>query len=168
VDTIQAMARALEKRDPYTAGHQQRVAELAAAIATEMDLDADRVEGIRLGGMIHDIGKIYVPAEILNRPGKLTPAEFEIIKSHPQVGYEIIKDVVFPWPVAEMVSQHHERLDGSGYPNGLMGEAIAYDLLQNRGTKGVAILDIDLDYFNLTKNPGKRCVNSLPEFRQIT
>jgi len=127
VDTIQAMARALEKRDPYTAGHQSRVADLAAAITVEMGLAADRAEGVRLGGMIHDIGKIYVPAEILNRPGKLTPAEFEIIKAHPQVGYDIIRDVEFPWPVAEMVYQHHERLDGSGYPRGLQGEEIVLE-----------------------------------------
>jgi putative nucleotidyltransferase with HDIG domain len=124
VETIRAVSRTVEKRDPYTAGHQQRVAELVVAIAQELGLDAGRIEGLRLGALIHDIGKIYVPAEILNRPGMLTEAEFTIIKSHPQVGYDIVKDVHFPWPLAQMILQHHERLDGSGYPNGLKGEAI--------------------------------------------
>ncbi len=124
VGTIAAVARTVEKRDPYTAGHQQRVAELCVAIGRKLDLTEDRLEGLRLGATIHDIGKIYVPAEILNRPGKLTAPEFEIIKSHPQVGYEIIKDVKLPWPVADMILQHHERLDGSGYPQGLKGDEI--------------------------------------------
>lgn len=124
VETIRAIARTVEARDPYTAGHQQRVAELAVAIARELGLEAGRIEGLRFGAMIHDIGKIYVPAEILNRPGKLSNAEFEIIKCHPQVGYDIVKDVNFPWPVAEMILQHHEHVDGSGYPRGLKGEEI--------------------------------------------
>ncbi len=124
IGTIKAFSMALEKRDPYTAGHQNRVAELAAAIAGEMGLPEDRIEGIRLGAMIHDIGKISVPAEILNRPGKLTPAEFEIIKSHPQTGYDIVSDIQFPWPVADMILQHHERMDGSGYPLGLNADEI--------------------------------------------
>ncbi len=123
-DTIRAIALTVEKRDPYTAGHQQKVAQLAVAIAAELGFEPERIEGVRLGALIHDIGKIYVPAEILNRPGKLTPPEFEMIKSHAQVGYDIIKDVKFPWPVGEMILQHHERLDGSGYPTGLKGEAI--------------------------------------------
>ncbi|MCW9088727.1 MAG: PAS domain S-box protein [Gammaproteobacteria bacterium] len=127
LETVQALATAVEKRDPYTAGHQRRVAELAAAIAGEMGLEKERILGIRLGGTIHDIGKIYIPAEILNRPGKLTETEFGLIKSHTQVGYEIIKDVEFPWPVAEMVYQHHERLDGSGYPQGLKGDEITLE-----------------------------------------
>ncbi len=123
-DTIRAVALTVEKRDPYTAGHQNKVADLCVAIGTELGLPEDRIEGMRLGATIHDIGKIYVPAEILNRPGRLTPAEFEIIKSHPQIGYEIVKDVKFPWPVAETIRQHHEHLDGSGYPRALKGEAI--------------------------------------------
>ncbi|MBI5782849.1 MAG: GAF domain-containing protein, partial [Gammaproteobacteria bacterium] len=127
VGTIQAVATTVEKRDPYTAGHQQRVAQLCVAIASELGLDPERIEGLRLGALIHDIGKIYVPAEILNRPGRLTAAEFEIIKSHPQVGYDIIKDVKFSWPIAEMILQHHERQDGSGYPHGLKGEAIVHE-----------------------------------------
>ncbi len=123
-DTIRAIALTVEKRDPYTAGHQHKVADLCAAIAQELKLPEDRIEGMRLGATIHDIGKVYVPAEILNRPGRLSDAEFEIIKSHPEVGYDIIKDVKFPWPVAETIRQHHEHLDGSGYPHGLKGEAI--------------------------------------------
>ncbi|GAB6042828.1 hypothetical protein JCM17961_35050 [Endothiovibrio diazotrophicus] len=125
--TIGAIALALEKRDPYTAGHQQRVSTLSVAIATTLGLEPERIEGIRLGAMIHDIGKIYIPSEILNRPGRLDPREFELIKSHPEVGYDIIKGIVFPWPVADMILQHHERLDGSGYPHGLEGEAISLE-----------------------------------------
>jgi PAS domain S-box-containing protein len=122
--TIQAIAVTVEKRDPYTAGHQRRVANLSVAIAMELGLAEERITGLRLGATIHDIGKIYVPAEILTRPGQLTPMEFEFIKSHPQVGYDIMKDVKLPWPVAEMILQHHERMDGSGYPQGLKCDAI--------------------------------------------
>lgn len=125
--TIRAIALTLEKRDPYTAGHQQRVAVLASAIAAEMGLEEEHIEGIRMGCLVHDIGKIHVPAEILSRPGRLSPVEFGIIKTHPQVGYDIIREVDFPWPVGEMILQHHERLDGSGYPGGLQGEAIVLE-----------------------------------------
>lgn len=124
LQTIQAITVMLEKRDPYTAGHQRRTANLAVAIAKEMKLDPVRIEGIRFGSMIHDIGNIYVPSEILNRPGKLSKAELNIVRSHAQVGYDIIKEINFPWPVAEMILTHHERLDGSGYPAGLKGDAI--------------------------------------------
>ncbi|MET0101804.1 MAG: HD domain-containing phosphohydrolase [Sedimenticola sp.] len=124
LQTIQALGNLLDKRDPYTAGHQQRVSELAVAIAREMGLDKEVLEGIRMGGAIHDIGKIHIPAEILNRPGKLSEHELEMVKSHPEVGYEIIKAVDLPWPVADMIQQHHERLDGSGYPRGLKGDEI--------------------------------------------
>jgi putative nucleotidyltransferase with HDIG domain len=120
-DTIQAIATTIEARDPYTAGHQRRVAQLAAAIAREMGLPEDRVTGVLRGAEIHDIGKIYIPSEILSRPGRLSSTEFNLIKIHPQVGYDIIKEIDFPWPVASMILQHHERLDGSGYPNGLCG-----------------------------------------------
>lgn len=122
--TIAAIARALEKRDPYTAGHQKNVSLLATAMAEKLGLSSQQIEGIRLGGLIHDIGKIAVPAEILNRPGALNPIEFDLIRTHPEVGYEIVKDIDFPWPVAEMVYQHHERIDGSGYPNGLKEDDI--------------------------------------------
>jgi len=122
--TIQAMAQTVEVRDPYTAGHQKRVADLARAIATRMGLSSDRVDGIRMAGAIHDIGKISVPAEILSKPGLLTPLEFSLIKTHAQIGYDILKDIEFPWDIATMVLQHHERLDGSGYPQGVTGERI--------------------------------------------
>ena len=124
LQTIQAIGTTVEKRDPYTAGHQQRVADLAVAIAQEMNLDSLTVEGIRLGALIHDIGKIYLPAEILSRPGILTDLEFEMIKTHSNVGFDIIKNINFPWPVANMILQHHERLDGSGYPQGLKADDI--------------------------------------------
>jgi PAS domain S-box-containing protein/putative nucleotidyltransferase with HDIG domain len=122
--TIRAMAKVVEMRDPYTAGHQQRVARLAEAIAVEMGLAQDSRECIRLAGTIHDIGKIRVPAEILSKPGRLTSSEFEIIQTHSQVGYDILSVVDFPWPIADIVLQHHERMDGSGYPNGLKGEKL--------------------------------------------
>lgn len=124
VSTIRAIALTVEMRDPYTAGHQNKVADICMAIGKELGWPEDRLEGLRLGATIHDIGKINVPAEILNRPGRLSSPEFEIIKSHPSTGYEIVKDIAFPWPVAEMILQHHERLDGSGYPRGIKGDAI--------------------------------------------
>lgn len=122
--TIQAIALTIEKRDAYTAGHQVRVSALATAIAEQMGLDAEQVAGLRLGGMIHDIGKIHLPAEILSRPGKLSETEYALVKAHSRVGSEIIADIEFPWPVAQMILQHHERLDGSGYPNGERGDTI--------------------------------------------
>lgn len=125
--TISAISHIIEKRDPYTAGHQQRVAQLASAIAAEMGLEQHCIEGIYLGGLIHDIGKIYVPAEVLNRPGKLSEHEFGLIKAHAEVGYEIVKEINFNWPIADMVYQHHERIDGSGYPQGLIGHEISLE-----------------------------------------
>lgn len=122
--TIEAVALTVEKRDPYTAGHQRRVAELSVAIGRELGLSAERIEGLRLGATIHDIGKISVPAEILARPGRLLPSEMEIIKTHSSVGFEIVKGIDFPWPIAQMILQHHERLDGSGYPQALKGDEI--------------------------------------------
>jgi len=116
--TVEAIAATVERRDPYTAGHEKRVAMLAEAIAREMSLPPEVVEGVHFGSMIHDLGKIQVPAEILSKPSKLSALEFELIKAHPQAGYEILQGIEFPWPVAQMVLQHHERLDGSGYPNG--------------------------------------------------
>ncbi len=123
-NTIRTMATILEVRDPYTAGHQQRVARLATAIAEAMGLPAGQVEGIHFGALIHDIGKIYVPAEILSRPTRLSPLELQMVRSHAQVGHDIVRDIDLPWPVGQMILQHHERLDGSGYPNGLQGDAI--------------------------------------------
>lgn len=125
--TIEAIAATVEARDPYTAGHQRRVAKLAAAIASEMGLPPAQVEGIHFGALIHDLGKIQVPAEILAKPTHLSRIEFELIKQHPQAGYDILKAIDFPWPVGQMVLQHHERLDGSGYPQGLKGDEIALE-----------------------------------------
>ncbi len=122
--TIDVIATIGELRDPYTHGHEHRVGELAAAIATEMQLESSRVEGIRIAGCLHDVGKICVPAEILAKPTRLTPEEFNLIKVHPQMGYEILKGIEFPWPIAEVARQHHERLDGSGYPRGLKDQEI--------------------------------------------
>ncbi len=116
---IRAMALTAEMRDPYTAGHQQRVTDLACAIAREIGLSEDQIEGIRMAGIVHDFGKIYVPAEILSKPGRLSEIEFSMIKMHPQAGYDILKTIDFPWPIAQVVFQHHERTDGSGYPSGL-------------------------------------------------
>ncbi len=122
--SIQTIADTVEARDPYTAGHQRRVSELATAIAHEMGLPEDKITGIHLAAIIHDLGKIHVPAEILAKPGKLNDIELMLIKTHPQAGYDILKNVKFPWPIAEIVWQHHEKLDGSGYPQGLKGEQI--------------------------------------------
>jgi PAS domain S-box-containing protein len=122
--TIQAVAITVETRDPYIASHQKRVADLSRAIATEMGLDIDRTDGIRMAGVIHDLGKMAVPAEILCKPSRLSEIEYKLIKIHPQAGYDILKDVEFPWPIAQIVLQHHERLNGSGYPAGLKGEEI--------------------------------------------
>lgn len=122
--TVTALATTTEKKDAYTAGHQRRVARLACAIAEEIGLSKEFIEGLNTAGLLHDIGKIAVPAEILSKPGKLYDYEFALIKPHPQIGYEILKDIEFPRPVALSVLQHHERMDGSGYPNGLSGDDI--------------------------------------------
>jgi len=116
--TIDAIALTVEARDPFTSGHQRRVADLARTIATKMELPKDLIEGVRSAGVIHDLGKIGVPAEILSKPSKLSDTEFNLIKIHPQIGYDILKDIDFPWPIASIVQQHHERMDGSGYPLG--------------------------------------------------
>jgi len=121
---IQAIAVIVETRDPYTAGHQHQVARLAKAIAQEMGLPAETIETIYVAASIHDLGKIYVPAEILSKPGHISDIEKAIIRTHPQVGYDILKTIDFPWPIAEIVLQHHERLNGSGYPRGLKGGEI--------------------------------------------
>jgi response regulator RpfG family c-di-GMP phosphodiesterase len=125
--TVQILSAVSEIRDPYTAGHQRRVGELARAIAQDLGLGPARVEGIRVGGVIHDIGKLSVPAEILSKPARLTKFEYELIKSHPQIGHDILAGTDFAWPLAAMALQHHERMDGSGYPQGLKGEAIILD-----------------------------------------
>ena len=122
--TIQAMVRIVEKRDPYTAGHQRRVTQLACAIARRMNYSEDQVNALHLAGIIHDVGKIQVPAEILANPDTLSEAEFSIVKTHPLAGYEILDTIEFPWPIAKIIYQHHERMNGSGYPQGLSGEDI--------------------------------------------
>lgn len=122
--TVQALALAVEKRDPYTAGHQRRVADLARSIALKMDVGQDVIDGIRMAGLIHDLGKIYIPSEILSKPGTLAEVDRAFIEMHPAAGYDILKEIDFPWPVAEIVFQHHERVDGSGYPQGLKADEI--------------------------------------------
>jgi len=123
-DTVGGLVSAIELRDPYTAGHQRRVTQLAMAIANKLNLPKDELDCIRIAAMIHDIGKINVPAEILSKPGKINQFELELLQGHPQAGYDILKEIDFPWPVAETVLQHHERMDGSGYPNGLKDDDI--------------------------------------------
>jgi len=118
------MAMIVEMRDPYTAGHQRRVTQLACAIAQEIGLSPDQITGLRLAGTIHDIGKVRVPAEILTNPDGLSDAEYTIIKMHPVLGHEILKTIDLPWPIAKIIHQHHERMDGSGYPLGLSGKDI--------------------------------------------
>jgi PAS domain S-box-containing protein len=122
--TIQVLVSALESRDPYTAGHQNRSANLACAIASEIGLPKDTIEGIRMAGVIHDIGKLSIPAEILTTPKKLLDIEFSLIKEHPRTGYEMVKNVESPWPLAEIIFQHHERINGTGYPRNLRGDEI--------------------------------------------
>jgi HD-GYP domain-containing protein (c-di-GMP phosphodiesterase class II)/DNA-binding LacI/PurR family transcriptional regulator len=121
---IETMALILETRDPYTAGHQRRVSDLARGIADEMGLSKSIVESIRMAGLVHDLGKICIPSEILNKPGRLQDIEFQLIKTHPAIGYNVLKNIEFPWPIADIVHQHHEKLDGSGYPLGLSGDQI--------------------------------------------
>jgi PAS domain S-box-containing protein/putative nucleotidyltransferase with HDIG domain len=122
--TIHALAVTTEMRDPYTAGHQERVTRLAMAMAGRMGLPADRVEGLRVAGLLHDVGKVSVPAEILSKPTGLSTIELALVRSHSETGYAILREIEFPWPVATIVLQHHERMDGSGYPSGLRGEEI--------------------------------------------
>ena len=127
IRTVEAMARTLEVRDPYTAGHQHRVALISRAIGKEMGLPSDQILGLYMAALVHDIGKISVPAEFLTKPGRLSKPEMDMIRCHPEDGYDILKDIPFSWPIARFVMQHQERLDGSGYPLGLSGEAITLE-----------------------------------------
>lgn len=124
LQAIEAVSSAIEQRDPYSIGHQRRVANLAVAIAREIGLPLRQLDGIYIGGIVHDIGELAIPLEILAHPGKLTDLQLGIIRSHPEIGHAIFKEVSFPWPIADMVFQHHERLDGSGYPRGIKGPDI--------------------------------------------
>ncbi len=135
-DTIDAFALIVESRDPYTSGHQKRVARLAIAIAEKLGLDNDKIDTIGTAALIHDIGKIAIPASILSKPGKITRIEYDIVKTHSLVGYDMLKNIKFPYPVAKIVLQHHERLDGSGYPKGLTGETILFE------SKILAVADV--------------------------
>lgn len=162
---VTAIAKLVEARDPYTAGHQERVSALAEMISRELTHDEDFTQGVRLAALIHDIGKIYVPAEILAKPRKLTDVEFSLVKVHPQVAYDVLVSIKFPWPIAEYIVQHHERLDGSGYPNGLLGEDISLgarilavsDVVEamssHRPYKIAAGIDLALD--EIEKNSGR-------------
>jgi len=123
-ETVNGLVSAMEMRDPYTAGHQRRVSYLACKIAEEMNLPQDQIDGIRIASLVHDIGKIYVPSEILSKPGRLTDAEMNLIKTHPKAGFDILCRIQFPWPVANIVLQHQERKDGRGYPDGRSGDEI--------------------------------------------
>ncbi len=121
---IEAITKTVEKRDPYTSGHQQRVSKLAAGIARKMAISKEKIEGIEIAALVHDIGKIVIPIDILSKPGRINHHEFSLIQAHSETGFEILQGIEFPWPVAQVVLQHHERLDGSGYPQGLKGEDI--------------------------------------------
>ncbi|MFZ2634651.1 MAG: HD domain-containing phosphohydrolase [Desulfosalsimonadaceae bacterium] len=163
--TVQAMSLAVECRDPYTAGHQQRVANISAAIARKMDFNDERIEYLKMAAMIHDIGKISVPAEILCKPTRLSAAEFNIIKEHPLTGYKILKEIDFPYPLAKMVYQHHERINGSGYPQGLSGDQILMEakilavadvveaMASHRPYRSALGIDVALD--EIIKNKGQ-------------
>jgi PAS domain S-box-containing protein/putative nucleotidyltransferase with HDIG domain len=134
--TIQVLVMAVEMKDPYTAGHQRRVTGLARTMATEMGLPSEKIEGLRMAGIIHDIGKITLPTEILSKPTKLSAIELSLIREHVRLGYDILKDVESPWPLAEIVLQHHERMNGSGYPRNLKGEEILIE------TRILALADV--------------------------
>jgi putative nucleotidyltransferase with HDIG domain len=122
--TVKVVTTLSEMRDPYTAGHERRVAEIAVAISAEVGFDVRQQEGLRIAGHLHDVGKISIPSEFLSKPGKISAVEFLLIKGHAQAGFDVLKEVDFPWPVAQVALQHHERMDGSGYPHGIKGEAI--------------------------------------------
>jgi len=159
--TVGVLSRAIEMRDPYTDGHQKRVSQLAVGISESMGLSADQVTGLRLGGLIHDIGKIRIPAEMLASPRRLSALEFDIIKTHPVVGAEILAQTEFPWPVKEMVAQHHERLDGSGYPHGLKADELCLDV------RIITVADVvEAMYSHRPYRPGMGMPAALEEIRR--
>lgn len=160
-ESFSALANMLEKRDPYTAGHQKRVADLAEKIAQELGLSQERAHGVRLAGLVHDIGKIQVPAEVLNKPGQLSELEMSLIRLHPEVGYDILKAIRSPWPIPQTVHQHHERLDGSGYPRGLKGDEIIQE------ARIVAVADtVEAMSSHRPYRPSKGLEAALEEIRQ--
>lgn len=161
-ETVHSLSSAVEKRDPYTAGHQHRVAHLACALAGELGgIAQERQKGIWTGAILHDIGKLFVPAEILTRPGHLSGIEFELVKSHAELGYDILKDIEFPGPVSLIVRQHHERLDGSGYPMGLKGDEILFE------ARILAVADIvEAMSSHRPYRPGKGTEAALEEIRR--
>ncbi len=162
--TIEAITKTVETRDPYTAGHQKKVADIAKEIAKDMGLKRDIIESVNLAGQIHDLGKIAIPAEILNKPGRINEIEFALIKTHSQMGYDILKNIDFPWPIADIVLQHHEKFNGTGYPNGVKGEDILIqariitvaDVLEAMASHRPyrAALGIDAAFDELQKNRG--------------
>jgi len=158
-DTIIAISSMVEQRDLYTAGHQHRVAGLAVAIATTMGLSEEQIKGLSMACIVHDIGKIHVPAEILSKPSQLSEAEFEIIKTHSKAGWEVLKNIDFPWPIAEIVYQHHERLDGSGYPRGLKSNDILLE------SKILMVADV-VDAMS-THRPYRPSLGILPALQEI-
>ena len=161
--TVNTIAKLVETRDPYTAGHQVRVAELASAIAEELGLPSDRKDAIKFAAMIHDIGKISIPTEILSKPGRLSELEFRLIKNHPLSAYEILENINFPWPVADIVHQHHERMDGSGYPGRLKGEEILLEARILAVADVVEAMSSDRPY-----RPGLGLDRALDEIREKT
>jgi HD-GYP domain-containing protein (c-di-GMP phosphodiesterase class II) len=162
---VNAMSTMVELRDPYTAGHERRVGELSAAIAAEMGCDELFQRGLRIAGAVHDVGKIAVPAEILTKPGKLTPLEYQMVKEHAQQGYEVLRGIDSLWPIAEVARQHHERIDGSGYPRGLKGDEILLearilavaDVVESMGSHRPyrPTLGIDIALLEIERNAGK-------------
>ncbi len=161
--TISAMSATMEMRDRYTSGHQQRVAGISRTIAEEMGLTADEIHGIYLAAQIHDIGKIHIPAEILTKPGRLSELEYSLVKTHPQIGFDILKNIKFPWPIARMIHQHHERLDGSGYPLGLKNQEICF------GAKIIAVADVlEAMYSHRPYRPALGLDAALEEIRQYS
>jgi len=164
-DIIQAISFTSEVRDPYTAGHQKKVCELAVAIGEEMNITEKQLQGVKYAAMIHDIGKISVPSDILSKPGKIGVSEFEVIKGHSQTGYELLNKIDFPWPISDIVHQHHERMDGSGYPNGLTKDEILLEariisvadtveaMTSHRPYRPALGIDVALD--EITTNRGK-------------
>jgi len=146
---IKLVNQLVEKKDPYTAGHQRRVTELARSIAQEMELPASQIDAIRMAGRVHDIGKISLPAEILNKPGSVSPIEMSLLKAHSRIGYDILREIEWPCPIPEIVLQHHERMDGSGYPQGLSGE----DILVEARILGVADVVESMNSFRPYRAP---------------